>query len=440
MALLGGLGAEARLRLSGERVFESLVITLREGVEAALIVGIVLTFLQKTGRRRAFRAVYWALAGAVAASLAAAYVVHRLELAEEAYEGWLMLAGGVFVASMVVWMRKAGKSLRQDIETRLSTLSVERASSATMGVFLFVFLMVFREGIETVLFLAAVTARAADSAHVLSLVGAVAGLALAVLLGAAFFKGSFKIDLQKFFSITSAVLLVIAAQLLITGVHELSEGGYLPSNQREMALIGPVVHNDVLFFVIVIALCLLLLVADRTKLAESALRNLTAPLRRKARAEWRRQRRWKLAAASAGVMVVTLVTAQFVYSRQAEAPIPHVTVVPVDGVVRIPTSALADHRLHIYSVPTPDGTVRLMAFLDDKDTVRAALDACQVCGAQGYYQEGRNIICRNCGAAIVIQSIGTAGGCNPIPIQFVVEGNALTISESGLLPSARIFQ
>ncbi|PYV13285.1 MAG: DUF2318 domain-containing protein, partial [Acidobacteria bacterium] len=386
---------------------------------------------------RAFRAVYLALAAAVLASIAAAYVVHRLELAEEAYEGWLMLVGGLFVASMVVWMRKAGRSLKKTIEAKLSELAVEPTSSASIGLFLFVFLMVFREGIETVLFLAAVSFR---SAELVSFIGGLTGLALAVLLGVAFFKGSFKIDLRKFFAITSAVLLVIAAQLLITGIHELTEGGFLPSSRREMALVGPIVHNDALFFVIVIALCLLLLVADRTKTADRALENLAGPIRRKALAEFQRHRRWKLAAASASFLVITLVTAELVYSRQAEAQIPAVQVVPVKGVVKIPAAGLADHKLHIYSVETGEGVVRLLALLDDTGTVRAALDACAICGARGYYQDGRNVSCRNCGAAIVVRSIGASGGCNPIPVQFVVEDNALTISESGLIPSTRIFK
>jgi high-affinity iron transporter len=418
-------------------MFQSLVITLREGVEAALIVGIVLTFLAKTGRRRAFRTVYLALAAAVLASLGAAYVVHRLELGEDAYEGWLMLAGGVFVASMVVWMRKAGRRLKQDIETKLGELAVEPTSTASASIFLFVFLMVFREGIETVLFLAAVSFR---SAELLNFIGGLAGLTLAVLLGVAFFKGSIKINLRKFFDITSAVLLVIAAQLLITGVHELTEGGFLPSSPGEMALVGPIVHNDAFFFVIVIALCFLLLVADRTKTAESALRDLAGPSRRKALAEFQRQRRWKLAAGSAGLIVVTLVTAEFVYSRQAEAPILAVKVAALDGLVKIPAAGLADHKLHVYSVETRDGEVRLIALVDDTDTIRAALDACSICGARGYYQDGGNVICRNCGAAIVVRSIGATGGCNPIPVQFVVENNALIISESGLLPSIRIFK
>jgi high-affinity iron transporter len=418
-------------------MFQSLVITLREGVEAALIVGIVLTLLAKTGRRRAFRTVYVALAAAVLASLGAAYVVHRLEVGEDAYEGWLMLVGGVFVATMVVWMRQAGKRLKQEIETKLAELAAEPTPAASFGIFAFVFLMVFREGIETVLFLAAVSFR---SAELMNFIGGLAGLALAALLGVAFFKGSLRINLRRFFDITSAALFVIAVQLLIAGVHELSESRILPSSRREMALVGPIVNNEAFFYIIVIGLCLLLLLADRTKSAEAALKNLTGPIRRKALAEVQRQRRWKLAAGSAGLIVVTLVTAEFVYSRQAEAPIPAISVAVVDGLVKIPAAELADHKLHKYSVATPGGTIRLVALLDETDTVRAALDACSICGAKGYHQDGRNVICGNCGAAIVVRSIGATGGCNPIPFQFVVDNNTLTISEGGLLPATRIFQ
>ena len=82
-------------------MFQSLVITLREGVEAALILGIVLGYLKKTGRQAWSRYAWWGLAAAIAASLAAAYLVYRYEVVEDAYEGWLMLAGAVFVASMV---------------------------------------------------------------------------------------------------------------------------------------------------------------------------------------------------------------------------------------------------------------------------------------------------------------------------------------------------
>jgi high-affinity iron transporter len=228
-------------------MLQSLVVSLREGVEAALIVGIVLGYLRKTGRESASRFVYWGILGAAAASLAAAYFVRRLQVSEDAYEGWLMLIGSLFVASMVVWMWRTGKRMKQDIEDRLSKLA---SGGARWGIFLFVFLMVFREGIETVLFLAAVSLRTTELANLL---GACAGLALAIALGTAFFKGSLRVNLRKFFSVTTLVLLVVAVQLFIAGVHELSESGVLPSSSREMSLVGPLVNNDVFFFVVIIA-------------------------------------------------------------------------------------------------------------------------------------------------------------------------------------------
>jgi FTR1 family protein len=241
-------------------MFQSLVITLREGVEAALILGIVLGYLKKTGRQAWSRYVWWGLATAVAASLGGAYLVYRFEVVEDAYEGWLMLGGAVFVASMVYWMWRTGKRLKHEIESKLSELSSSPSRSAASGLFLFVFLMVFREGAETVLFLAAVSLRTSE---LLNFMGGVLGLALAVGLGVAFFKGSVKVDLRKFFTVTTMVLFVVAAQLFVSGVHELSEAQVLPSGPREMALIGPIVNNDAFFFVVIVALALFLIIAQR---------------------------------------------------------------------------------------------------------------------------------------------------------------------------------
>src|SRR5215472_15077051 len=161
-------------------MLESLVITLREGVEAALIVGIVLSWLRKTGRLGWVRAVYFGLASAVLASLALGVLLRRLNVSEmgDAYEGCLMLVGAVFVATMAWWMRRTGKRMRGEIEERLSILSDSPSRGASVGLFSFVFLMVFREGVETVLFLAAVSIRTTSA--VLNFTGAIVGLMLAV--------------------------------------------------------------------------------------------------------------------------------------------------------------------------------------------------------------------------------------------------------------------
>src|SRR5271165_4533422 len=139
-------------------MFQSLVITLREGVEAALIMGIVLGYLRKVGRRAWNRIVYWALTAAVVGSL----------------------VGAAFVASMVVWMWRTGQHLKQEIETKVSGYSASPSRFGALGLFLFVFLMVFREGAETVLFLAAVSLRTND---LLNFMGGILGLVLAVGLG-----------------------------------------------------------------------------------------------------------------------------------------------------------------------------------------------------------------------------------------------------------------
>ena len=427
-------------------MFQSLVITLREGVEAALIVGIVSGYLKKTGRASANRIVYWALLTAVGASLALGFILHTLQLTElgDAYEGWLMLTGAVFVASMTVWMWRTGKRLKQEIESKLSTLAGgPRAPGrwAAWGLFVFVFLMVFREGTETVLFLAAVSLR---TTALMNFVGGVLGLALAVGLGVAFFKGSLKVNLRKFFAVTTLVLLVVAVQLFVSGLHELSEALVLPSGPREMRIVGKLVNNDALFFVVVVALCLFLVITQRIQaggMAADELGRLAAPERRKVLAEERRDRFWKTAAAGCGLLIIVFISAEFVYSRAAQAMSPPERLSIVNNEARIPVSGLADRKLHRYLASVPEGgEVRIIVILDGSDTVRAALDACMICGTQGYYQDGGNVICRNCAAAINVPTIGLPGGCNPIHINYRVEGGAVVFSEGALAAGTSVFQ
>lgn len=421
-------------------MFQSLVITLREGVEAALIVGIVLGYLRKTGRQNWDRIVYWALFVAILSSLAAAYVIHRFQVKEEAYEGWLMLAGAVFVASMVVWMWRTGKRLRQEIESKLSTFSSSPSRGGALWLFLFVFLMVLREGIETVLFLAAVSLR---SDELLNFMGGVVGLGLAVGLGVAFFKGSLKVNLRKFFAVTSLVLFVVAAQLVVAGIHELSEARILPSSQREMALVGPVVNNDAFFFLVVVALSLFLIIAERIQasgLAEAAVAQLPPPERRKMLADEQRAHFWKTVATGVCLLVIVLISAEFIYSRTAHAMSPPERLAVENGEARIPVAELADKKLHRYVVSTGGVDVRLIAILDSSDTVRAGLDACLICGTQGYRQDGKNVLCQNCAAAIYIPTIGAAGGCNPIHIDYRVEGETLIVAESALSTATKVFR
>ena len=422
-------------------MFQSLVITLREGAEAALVVGIVFGYLKKTGRGSWDRIVYWALGVAILASLGVGYGLHRLRLNElgDAREGGLMLVGAVFVASMVVWMWRTGRRLKQEIEGKLQALAAAPGQGAALGLFAFVCLMVFREGVETVLFLGAVSLR--TSSALVEFMGGLAGLALAVVFGIAFFKGSLRVNLRKFFSVTTVILLVVALQLALAGVHELSEAQVLPSSAREMALVGPFVNNDLLFFVIIIALCLFLVIAQRIQASVANLEALPAPERRKVAAAERRDRFWKLTASAVTLAVIVLISAQFIYSRVAQAVSPPEPLTVETGEARIPVTELADHKLHHFSASVGGSPVRLIAILDSSDSVRVALDACAICGSQGYYQDGQNVVCRNCGAAISIPTIGMVGGCNPIHLDppYHVDGQTVVIPEAALAGAAGHF-
>ena len=420
-------------------MFQSFVITLREGIEAALIVGIVLGHLRKTGREAWSRIVYWALVAAILASLAGAFGLGRLELNEDVFEGWLMLAGSAFVASMTVWMWRTGKHMKREIEAKLAQLGQNPSQAAAAGLFTFVFLMVFREGVETVLFLASVSLR---TSGILDFTGAMLGVTVAVGLGLALFKGSVKVNLPKFFTVTTMVLLVVAVQLAVSGLHELSEARILPSSQREMAIIGPIVNNDSFFFVVAVALALFLIVAGRQKKpsASQDAAALSAPERRKLLAEAKRERFWKTAGLAFGVLIIVSISADFVYSRSTQRLSPAERVSIQAGEVEIPVSELADHKLHRYVADVGGTSVRFIAIIDSTETVRAGLDACLICGTQGYYQDGTNVVCRNCAAAIYVPTIGKAGGCNPIHIDYRAQGETLIISEAALKEGAKYFQ
>src|SRR5262249_58247418 len=127
------------------------------------------------------------------------------------------------------------------------------------GVFLFVFLMVLREGVETVLILSAVSL---NSTELLSFLGTLTGIALSIVFGVMFVKGSVRINLQKFFRVTTVILFFVAGQLIVSGLHELSENGVLWSSKPEMALIGPVVSNEWFFLVTMLALAALMVLFE----------------------------------------------------------------------------------------------------------------------------------------------------------------------------------
>jgi FTR1 family protein len=415
-------------------MLSALLVALREGVEAALVVGIVLVYLNRTGRRALTKYVWAGVALAAAASVVAAVLLDRWKVSEDGFEGLLMLVASALVVTMVIWMGRVARTLRKDIESRLETYAQQSTRAAGWGIGAFVFLMVVREGAELVLILRAVEL---SSAGMEVWIGTLLGIGLAVAVGLFFFQGTLKIPLHRFFAATSVILMVVAFQLALTGLHELSEAMWLPSSKAEMATIGPIVRNEVFFFIVILGAAALVVLREWFGSKAPAADQAANPAeRRKRQWEFRRRRAWSFAAASLCLLVVLALTAEFVYARAVNAPVQATPLVAQNGEVHIPLSQLMDSSLHYYTAEVNQADIRFLVIHKTSGDYATALDACQICGAVGYRQEGQNVICRNCGAAIYIPSIGQSGGCNPIAVKSRVEKGEVVVDLSALADAA----
>lgn len=413
-------------------MLQAFIITLREGVEAALIVGITLAYLNKIGRAELKKTVYAALVAAFLGSIGVAIAISRTHLNEDTFEGWIMLVAAFFVVTMVVFMMKTGRKLKGEIEGKVGLLA---GNDAWFGLFAFIFLMVLREGFETVLMLAAVSL---NSTELLSFLGTLLGVIAAIAFGVMFVKGSVKINLQKFFRVTTAIMFLVAAQLLISGLHELSESGVIASSKREMAIIGPIVSNDWFFFVTIFALAALMVLFDakrRQPIPESA----SPAERRKALWTARRERLWMGSVYTFSFIFIALVTAEFVYTKSVSALSPATEVTFVNGQVSIPLSKVSDGDLHRFQAKENGTEVRFFLYQRPDGKIATVFDACQICGAVGFYKSGNGVVCKNCAAPINPQSVGTAGGCNPIPLKATQTADSIILQEADIAAGASVF-
>jgi high-affinity iron transporter len=222
-----------------------LLTGLREGVEAALIVSIVLAYLAKTGNRQHFGRIWLGAGAAIALSVAVGVALFVTiggfrEPYEQIFEGIVMLVAAGVVTWMLFWMRRQAASVKGELQA-----AVDRAlSSGTVwGLSILAFTAVIREGIETSLFLVG-QVNSAETAAPSVLLGAVIGLAIAVLLGWGFYHGSRRINLASFFKWTGVGLIFIAAGLLSHAVHEFIEVGVIQFGTQTAFDISAILPHD----------------------------------------------------------------------------------------------------------------------------------------------------------------------------------------------------
>jgi len=207
------------------------VIALREGIEAALIVSILLAYLQQIGRSDRAMLIWWGTGLAIALSVLLGTIIFTVGAsfegtAEQVFEGLVTLTAVVVLTWMIFWMRRQGARIRSQLQEKVDTALV----AGGLALSILAFTAVLREGVETALFLfAAAQGTAVETGAVgAQLVGAILGLALAVVLGVLLYRGGIRMDLRTFFRVTGAILIVVAAGLFAYSIHELQEAGWFP--------------------------------------------------------------------------------------------------------------------------------------------------------------------------------------------------------------------
>jgi high-affinity iron transporter len=208
------------------------VITLREGIEAALIVAIVLAYLKKVGAEALSKSVYVGVLLGILGSVVVAGVFVLLSVEfegrfEEVFEGTTMFLAAAILTTMIVWMQRNGKAYSQGLREKVEIALTDKAS---LGLTSLAFVSVFREGVETVLFLGSASF---TSSGMEILIGGAIGLGTAIVIALAMLRYSVHLDLRSFFRVTGVLLMLFAAGLVAHGIHEFEEAG----------LVSPIVAN-----------------------------------------------------------------------------------------------------------------------------------------------------------------------------------------------------
>ncbi|WP_347267470.1 iron uptake transporter permease EfeU [Paracoccus sp. (in: a-proteobacteria)] len=222
------------------------LIMLREGLEAALIVGIIAGYLRKTGRQEWLPAIWLGVLLAAAVSLFAGAAIQLIsasfpQKAQELFEAVIGLIAVVVLVSMVFWMRRASRTIKSELHASIDEALAHKGPAGTWALIGMVFLAVAREGLESVFFLLAIFQQSQGPA---APIGALLGLAVAIAAGWAIYAGALRLDLRRFFRWTGVFILLVAAGLLSTSLRALHEAGLWNGMQERVFDLGAVLPES----------------------------------------------------------------------------------------------------------------------------------------------------------------------------------------------------
>ncbi|MBI4546683.1 MAG: DUF2318 domain-containing protein [Ignavibacteriae bacterium] len=422
-------------------MIESLIIALREGIEVALVLGILIAYLKTIQHSTLIKSVYSGFVLAILASIGGAILLQKFTIDHESFEGFLMLVAALFVISMIIWMWVTAKKIRKEIQKKVDNIVEHSAPwQAHIGIFMFTFLIIIREGIETAIFLQAV-ALSTGAWH--SIVGTILGLSCATMFAILFIRGSTRIDIPRFLKVTAITLLIFTFQLILNAFHEFYEYGIFPANPQMMGILGPIVQNNTLFILAIISIPALMLIIPGKKKASMPAATL--------------YRRWQLSAGIVSMCLVFFLGMGEVFSTDYSMDLSSQWIdVPQGDLIKIPLSSVGDGKIHRYSIKDQNLEIRFFILRTGLGKFVTAFDACYACYSYGkYYLKKGELICSLCDAPSSLSILKAAAdepepdaensgsmegnGCSPIYLPSKIENGNVVIGLNDLRKKRKYF-
>lgn len=397
-------------------MIEAAAITLREAIEAVLVIVLMASYLQRTGEPQRKKYVYRGAFAAVLFSLVLGVVLAYVGIdpENEIVEGTLFLGAAVLVAGLVIWMWRHARHMKAEVAAKL-----QKAGGA-LGLSLVAFLMVAREGVETVIFLE--TLLLAGTSPVENFIGGLFGISLAVAFGMVFLKGSLKINLSMFFRVTSIILGILVIKLLANGFHEFFEFGLLPSTPALMTVVGFLARSSTGAMIIALMLVFLIgmIIYDLLRSPRPQLSALRPAEQRKVRFNLMKEKYSKVGLCAVMVLMVGVLLTPTLLASHLALPQP-LAVEAREGELHLPFPSSDGFYKYQF------GKVRIIMVVKDGKP-QVGLDVCYICPPKGYGFDGRILVCTNCGAPTAPEAMGNPGGCSPYVIPYDVRDGEVTVS------------
>ncbi|MHB1126710.1 MAG: Fe-S-containing protein [Bacillota bacterium] len=418
-------------------MLQSLVLTLRPGMEAALTVALLLGYLHILDRTELLS---WAKRGITAAlvlSVAVAFFLQRFG-GREPYEGTVMLFATISCILLLAWML---------MNNRRQVQNEHQATGAAGFLWgLAILLVVLTRGVDIALFPTNIFVPSAgylNTELILKISGGVIGLLLAVVWGTTLSNTVKRATMPGILYLVTGVLLIHILRQTVVVVQILVVNGVLPMNDLLLEIIIPLINKDAWLSGALIALgSLAILITAFEARKRSTTQKAANPAQlRKLTARKLADMRWLKSSTVLLLLAVFLMLTGYVAANRKVELSPAVPVSVQDANISIPMDSVNDGQLHRFGYTTARGTtVRLIIIQKGGSAYGIGLDACEICGNAGYYQRGKSVVCTNCDVIINKATIGFKGGCNPVPLIYEMHSGNFVIAEEDLEKEAVRFE